>query len=489
MKFKTTFMITAAALVLKALFSPLQAQGQAYKVGLLPEKNIPILFSPEEVPDTAAARKNLEGILRFARGRRGDLVVVDGDRDSLVNVVDGKIKGTYAINNQVTTDVLSGMKYIPSKNNSWDRLVQVGFETFQGASSSEEKTYVRLKQVPQDKESWMSTRYNQLFNYLKLKRGIARDEQTMKEIVAFNVAKQYNIKLDLSKITIRGRQDNGNLGVWDVTYESNKDLDGRVIPHTVITRRDGQESDTKKGHILIQKDKEIYLPLDVIPRDRYPLEYVLQLGRVTPTRIPVDSTYRPGQQATDSSSTVTDTSSGKVHFYASAAGNYNQQHEAFVSEVAIGINDIAKHSIVPSSVGIVVAYGESTQEEKNLYPGTLGGFTKDVRTSTNTIRQYGIEATWTIVDDFKVAAQLLQNNTSKSTIQDIDQTVYLDNGNSNTFPVLKNLPEQIQKGPIFSLGAQNTLYGNWDWKAKAQFNSTGAPTFGVGAVYTFRGNQ
>jgi hypothetical protein len=91
----------------------------------------------------------------------------------------------------------------------------------------------------------------------------------MKDIVAFNVKKQYGFDLDKSKIVIKGHRDAiGNFGVFDVLYTGE-------APEHIVTKKGSAA--TTAGHILIQEKVPIW-----IKQNQIPLEKILYQTPVNP---------------------------------------------------------------------------------------------------------------------------------------------------------------------------------------------------------------
>lgn len=242
-----------------------------YNVSNVPAENLKFKLSPLEFKNVDDAKQNLDDIIKWLGTRKNkDILLSDGIDDYLVEVDNTKHPIAYQrIGFQSFTNALSGLRNIPNKANSWDRLEIAGFENINGVD------YVKLFQNPKDKTSWLSTRWNQIFNYLKLMPGIAEDEAKIREIIKFNVKKEYGIDLDASKMEIISRidQNNNQLSICDIIYHRSGEYDEK-IPRHVVAKQDARNYEFKKGHILIQQEqegdkekKEIWLPMSVIPKD------------------------------------------------------------------------------------------------------------------------------------------------------------------------------------------------------------------------------
>jgi len=201
------------------------------------------------IADTAKAQAEARKIKEFIEQRSNKLLYVIDYKTGLDYLVCGK--DSIPISYQLFTDALTRrIENIPDYIKSWDRLKLEAIEKING------EDYLRFKQEPSH-GSWLSTRWDQIFNHLKFKPGDEQDEEIMKDIIVFNVKKQYGFDLDRSKIIIKGHRDAmGNWGVFDVLYTGN-------APEHIVKRRGSKT--TAPGHILIQKNVPIWLRQSDIP--------------------------------------------------------------------------------------------------------------------------------------------------------------------------------------------------------------------------------
>jgi|GEM_PF-5152914 len=213
-----------------------------------------------QVVDADKAKAEAGKIREFIEQRNNKpLYVIDSKTglDYLVEVnAEGKEVSRLPISHQLFTDGLAGrLNNVPDYNNSWNRLEWIRTENIDG------ENYGIFKQIPSHK-SWLSTRYNQIFNDLKLTPGNAHDEAIGKKIIKLSAKKgrKNPVDADTSKINAVGYTDNsGTFGSYDlITTQSG-------LPKDFATKEDSKEGGTLAGHILIQKDDEIYIPLSAIP--------------------------------------------------------------------------------------------------------------------------------------------------------------------------------------------------------------------------------
>jgi len=239
-----------------------------YNVQNIPAENLKFKLSPLEFSNVKDAGNNLYEIVDWLKERENkDIYLID----NIDNKTDDYLIETDENNNVISrlpiryqsfTNAISGIRHIPNKANSWDRLEITDFEKINDID------YVKLFQNPGDKTSWLSTRWDQIFNYLKLMPGIPADEAIMKDIIKLNVNREYNVDLDTAKMIVIPRIDpkNGQLSIEDIIYTSNETSKGKISGY-VVARRDAPHYEFKKGHILIQQDRFVELPLSVIPKD------------------------------------------------------------------------------------------------------------------------------------------------------------------------------------------------------------------------------
>ncbi len=232
-----------------------------------------LIDNPQKASDEA------KKLSEWINARNGQRILVRDNPTGLDYVVCGK--DSFPISYQLFTDALTGrIENIPDYIKSWDRLNLKGMEKING------EDYLRFEQEPSH-GSWKSTRWDQIFNHLKFTPGNKQDEEAMKDIIAFNVKKQYGFDLDKNKIIIKGHKDAiGSWGVFDVLYMG--DAPGHVV------RRTGSKT-TAPGHILIQEKAPIWLRQSDIP-----LERILYQTPIVPdtTRPAIEDTSKKSEMDT-----------------------------------------------------------------------------------------------------------------------------------------------------------------------------------------------
>ncbi len=131
---------------------------------------------------------------------------------------------------------------------SWDRFYAVNDTMIEG------EKYFGHKQVL-DKDTWLSSRWNQIFNNSNYKFG--KDNEKIKEVVALNYKINYGVNLDTSKIQfVPDIEDSSK--IKDIIY------DGKIKGRKLVSS--GKTATTENRHLIIPENMTIYGQKDMYNR-------------------------------------------------------------------------------------------------------------------------------------------------------------------------------------------------------------------------------
>jgi hypothetical protein len=376
---------------------------------------------------------------------------------------------------------------LPDAVRSWDRLNIVDYDKINNVN------YAVFLQNSGDVTSYLSTRWNQIFNFLKFDPDSVKDLSKMVDIVTFNAKQQYGVSLNPNDISFKTHYDeNAKHRVIDDVLYMGKRTPEIARQHVVSTDK-RSDYQTNKGHITIHKDTKIWMPFDVLiayHRANHDENKANALDELVNGRHPIaqdNSTARTQPPA----ETKPEPAMPKYVSPAPApisVPEYPSPYVGIVTEFggrvpprAFGLQGGYTNFDflgTKASAGINVTYmGGSDNYPTKEYPGPVGN------TTIHSNDEVGIGFNFLLRPwngtDLKFGPGFKSYLTSRTS----NEFIFDENGN-----VLKSNTGKSQKSDWKTFGTLNTEYkwaDQWQTNAYAGFSKGNAPRFGVGLGYRF----
>jgi hypothetical protein len=334
------------------------------------------------------------------------------------------------IDKEVSVDVKEDLE-IPDKNNTWDRLEFIKYDTIDG------ERCVVLKQNEKDKKGFMYTRYDQIFNYLNLDPAILMQEKEIKRIIRMNAKYQDNTVLNDDEIKIIPRTDKSGAGLYDIII-----TDTEKYPRRFSTKKDSKYAEAKKGHKLIQLDQLVVLPEKDLKK-RFRLEF----NRTERA----DTTYSKMQALPEA-----ETPNPRQGFTLGIGAGYSANFDKVIPEAFIGYDGIPlgfTEMDINAGVGYMIPF--STRGKDSLWTGPFG-FTR--QKFDDEYNHANVFLDISFGGDFKLGGRIDYNMDKTKTESSVDELLRDFKGNIRKTRTGEIQPSKFYNNEYFSGGPTANLY-------------------------------